>query len=89
MARHWNLPEFICDAIRYHHDMSSIGLHASRTMVAILQLAIEIFYREHVKNTEWDRVKEDVLIELGLRDDALPEFIDDILEAFHAQECGA
>ncbi|MBK7900657.1 MAG: HDOD domain-containing protein [Azonexus sp.] len=90
VARHWNLPEFICDAIRYHHDMSSIGLHASRTMVAILQLAIEIFYRDqHVKNTEWDRVKEDVLIELGLRDDALPEFIDDILEAFHAQECGA
>lgn len=84
VARHWHLPDFICDAIRYHHDMSELGMHASRTMVAILQLAIEIYYREQrIHNAEWDRVKEEVLPELGLGEDSLPEFVDVIIERFH------
>jgi len=83
VARHWHLPDFICDAIRYHHDIRELGMHASRTMVAILQLAVEIYYRDQrVVNTEWDRVKPEVLPELGLNEDALPEFVDVILERF-------
>ena len=35
VARHWKLPDFICDAIRFHHDMTLIHHHAARTMVAI------------------------------------------------------
>ena len=46
VARHWHLPEFICDAIRYHHAIGELGMHAARTMVAILQLAIDIYYRD-------------------------------------------
>ena len=85
VARHWHLPDFICDAIRYHHDISELGMHASRTMVAIIQLAIEIYYREQrVHNTEWDRIKNEVLPELGLGEDSLPEFVDVIIERFHA-----
>jgi len=84
VARHWHLPDFICDAIRYHHDMRELGMHASRTMVAILQLAIEIYYREQrIRNAEWDRVKDEVLPELGLGEDSLPEFVDVIIERFH------
>ena len=87
VARHWNLPEFICDAIRYHHEMSSMGLHAARSMVAILQMAMHLYYRDQaVPNPEWEGVQEDVLAELGLHEDALPEFIDVILEHFHSQE---
>ena len=83
VARHWHLPDFICDAIRYHHDIRELGMHAARTMVAILQLAEEIYYRDQrVVNTEWDRVKPEVLPELGLNEDALPEFVDVILERF-------
>lgn len=87
VARYWSLPDFICDAIRHHHDMLSLGMHASRTMVAILQLAIAIYYQDqHIVNPEWAAVQDDVLAELGLRDDALPEFIDEVLERFHRQE---
>jgi HD-like signal output (HDOD) protein len=89
VARHWCLPEFICDAIRFHHDIHGIGQHASRTMVAILQLAIELYYRDQrVANPEWDLIKNDVLPELGLSEDALPEFADIINERFHGEPGG-
>ena len=84
VARHWCLPEFICDAIRYHHAMRELGGHEARSMVAILQLAIEIFHvDQRIPNNEWDAVRSEVLPELGLSDDTLPEFIDIVLERFH------
>jgi HD-like signal output (HDOD) protein len=86
VARHWHLPAFICDAIRYHHDIREIGMHASRTMVAILQLAFEIYYRDQrIENPEWARVKDEVLPELGMSEEGLPEFVDVITERFHGQ----
>ncbi|KXB30372.1 histidine kinase [Dechloromonas denitrificans] len=85
VARHWHLPDFICDAIRYHHDIRELGMHASRTMVAILQLAVDIYYRDQrVANPEWEQVKDEVLPELGMSDDGLLEFVDVIIERFHA-----
>lgn len=84
VARHWHLPEFICNAIRFHHAIGELGEHDARSMVAILQLAIEIYYRgQRVPNPEWDLAKDDVLAELGLGEDSLPEFIDIVLERFH------
>jgi len=84
VARHWHLPTFICDAIRFHHAIGELGDHAARSMLAILQLAIDIHYRDQrAANPEWEVVKGDVLSELGLSEDALPEFIDIILERFH------
>jgi HD-like signal output (HDOD) protein len=83
VARHWHLPEFICDAIRYHHAIGELGNHEARSMVAIVQLAIDIHYRDQrISSPEWDQVKADVLPELGLNEDALPEFVDIILERF-------
>ncbi|MNT99332.1 hypothetical protein D3C72_2421590 [compost metagenome] len=79
------MPDFICDAIRYHHDIRELGLHASRTMVAILQLAVDIYYRDQrVANPEWELVKGEVLPELGMSDDGFLEFVDVIIERFHA-----
>lgn len=88
VARHWCLPEFICDAIRYHHAIGELCSLDARTMVAIVQLAIDIHSREQrIANPEWYRLKGDVLPELGLSEDALPEFVDIILERFgHACE---
>lgn len=84
VARHWHLPEFICDAIRFHHAIGELGFLQTRSMVAVLLLAIEIYYRSlRVTNPEWDNVSADVLPELGLTDDALPEFVDDILERYN------
>ena len=85
VARHWHLPEFICDAIRYHHAIGELGLHEARSMVAIIQLAVDIHHLDHrVANPEWDRVRGDVLPELGLSEEALPEFVDVILERFNS-----
>lgn len=87
VAKHWNLPDFICDAIRNHHEISRMGMLQSRSMVAILQMAIHLYYCEQaVPNPEWATNQEDVLGELGLHEDALPEFMDVMLEHFHSQE---
>ena len=59
VARHWCLPGFICDAIRYHHAIGELGMHDARSMVAILQLAVEIYYRyQHVANPEWEQINQ-------------------------------
>ena len=84
VARHWRLPDFITDAIRYHHVIGEIGQHEARSMVAILQLAAEIYSRDRlIPNPEWPAFKDDVLIELGLTDESLPEFVDIVLERHH------
>lgn len=84
VARHWCLPGFICDAIRYQHAMAELGEHEARSLVAILQLAIDIHTRDlRVPNPEWDGIKAAVLPELGLDDDSLPEFVDIVLERYH------
>jgi HD-like signal output (HDOD) protein len=83
VGRHWKLPDFICDAIRYHHEINRLDNHAARTMVAILQLAIHIYYRDQrIENPEWSSVCSSVLDELGMQPDALPEFVDIILENY-------
>lgn len=85
VAKHWKLPDFICDAIRYHHEMRSMGSHAARTMVAILQLAIHLYYLDvRVEDAEWSGISDDVAEELGLHRDALPEYIDEIFDRYHA-----
>jgi HD-like signal output (HDOD) protein len=87
IGRHWKLPDFICDAIRYHHEIRSMGNHAARTMVAILQLAVQLFYLDaRADNPEWAGVRDTVAEELGLHVDALPEFTDEILERYHTEE---
>ncbi|MDP3539251.1 MAG: HDOD domain-containing protein [Azonexus sp.] len=86
VARHWHLPDFICDAIRYHHAINEPGmLEAARSMVAILQLAIHLHCKDQrVVNPEWENLKLEVLGELGISDEGLPEFIDIIYERFNA-----
>lgn len=87
VGRHWKLPDFICDAIRYHHEIASMGNHAARTMVAILQLAVQLFHLDaRADNPEWLGVRDIVAEELGLHIDALPEFTDEILERYHTEE---
>jgi HD-like signal output (HDOD) protein len=85
VARHWRLPTFICDAIRYHHLIGEPGVEEARSMAAILQLAIDLHHRLlDVPNSDWPAFAADVLGELGLSEDGLPEFVDVIIERFHA-----
>lgn len=68
MARHWGLPDFVCDAIRYHHEppeAKTIGAAAS--LVAIIQVASHFYHRlHHVDDPLWQQVGPRVLSELGL-----------------------
>jgi len=81
VAKYWRLPEFICDAIRFHHDIKRLENHAARTMVAILLLAIHIYHLDsYLDDPEWNLARPDVLDELGLSDDTLPELIDIVRE---------
>lgn len=84
VARHWRLPDFICDAIRYHHALAEPGIaKLARSMGAMLQLAIDAYHRsQRAPNPEWDRVGNDVQAELALAEDGMPEFVDIILDRF-------
>lgn len=84
VGKHWKLPDFICDAIRFHHDINRIENHVSRTMVAILQLAIQFYHMDQrTDNPEWSAVRDAVLDELGLGGDAMLELGDVVLERYH------
>ena len=86
VAKHWKLPEFTCDAIRYHHDMLHMGSHAARTMVAILQMAIHLYYEDQrVENPEWEAIRLDVVDELGVNADGVPEFTDEVLKRYRSE----
>ena len=89
VARHWKLPDFICEAIRCHHDIKRLDYHAARTMVAILQFAVHLYHLDvRLDNPEWESIRQEVLEELGLSDDSLPELIDVIRERYHAATPG-
>lgn len=85
VGRHWKLPDFICDSIRFHHDLAGAENHAARTMVAILSLAEHIHLRDlHYPNPAWEGARALVASELGFSDDTLAEFSDEIIDRFHA-----
>jgi HD-like signal output (HDOD) protein len=76
VARHWGLPDFVCDAIRFHHDLpeeKTIG--ASVSLVAIVQAASH-FYHElhHVDDPLWSKLGPRVMSELGLGPDEEKDF---------------
>ncbi|HEX8964602.1 MAG TPA: HDOD domain-containing protein [Rhodocyclaceae bacterium] len=83
VAKHWNLPDFVCAAIQYHHEMPSDELGATTTLVAILQLAIHFFHRiSGGEDTLWPRIRDFVLGELGIHVDGEQEYYEEIHERF-------
>ncbi len=83
VGRYWHLPDFICQAILCHHDMLRLENHEARTMVAILQLAINLYHRlMHVSYREWPAIGNEVLNELCIHEDSAEEYMDDIRDRF-------
>jgi HD-like signal output (HDOD) protein len=86
VARHWNLPDFICEAIRYHHEYDSDIPYTTKSMVAILQLSTHIYFRDRrIDNPEWPLAEAEVLEELGIDAEGLPELIETLLDQYHEQ----
>ena len=82
IARHWRLPDFICQAVRFHHDILHTE-HKATTMVAILQMAM------HIQNvyagnpdSEWAENRARVLEELGISAEGCKEFEEDVYDTF-------
>jgi len=77
-ARHWHLPDYVCQAIRWHHEPINVEQKAA-TLVAILQTAMHIhnvYARED--DGEWTQYAEQALEEIGVTKDGLKEFEEDI-----------
>lgn len=86
VTRHWNLPEFICQAVRFHHDRLSVD-HAALTLVSILQMARHLHQRLHRSNDpEWGIIGGDVLEEIGVGKEGSVEFMEDVLEKFNHEQ---
>jgi HD-like signal output (HDOD) protein len=85
VARHWNLPDFICKAILSRHEIPREELGAVRSLVAILQLALYLYHR--INRTEyqpWRKIRKEVLTELGIHPDDEQEYYEEIIEQFLA-----
>ena len=85
VARHWSLPSFICQAIRYHHDRLHVD-HSALTLVSILQMARHLYHKiAGLPETQWDEMRDQVLAELGLGLDGLIEFEEEIVDIFRQE----
>lgn len=79
-ARHWHLPGYVCEAIRWHHEPVNVNDKAA-TLVAILQTAIHIYNVSAMKDDhEWPAYRDKALEEIGVAKEGLKEFEEDIYE---------
>ena len=84
VARHWKLPEFICGAIRYHHEFPPDEAGAVVTLLAILQLAIHFYHRlMQTDDPSWAWLSTPVMTELGLSFENDKDYFEMIAERFH------
>jgi HD-like signal output (HDOD) protein len=79
-ARHWKMPDYVCQAVRWHHDVLNVDQKAA-TLVAMLQLATHVYNVHALKDdSEWEAQSDRVLEELGIALDSLLEFVEDVHE---------
>ena len=85
VARHWKLPDFVCSAIRYHHELPDDELGATISLVCILQLAIHFYHRlNRQQNPIWESIGPRVLAEIGIGPDEESDYFDLISQLFLA-----
>lgn len=84
VARHWGLPDFVCAAIRYHHEVPTEELGAAVSLVSIVQLAIQFHHRINDQpNPLWDKIGARVMEEIGLTPDDMEDYFDDVSARFN------
>lgn len=61
IGKHWHLPDYVCAAIRFHHDLAATTPVEAMTMVGVVQYAVELYYRSHrVDNPDWPQQRAGV-----------------------------
>ena len=81
LAESWLLPESVCNAIRYHHDVQTLASNVapltdeSRKLIALAQLAEHLVQENTglMKNAEWAKLGPSCLAILGVDNDELGE----------------
>jgi HD-like signal output (HDOD) protein len=83
VARHWGLPDFVCDAIRYHHELPDERIGATSSLIAIIQLAAHFYHMlHHVDDPLWGKIGLRVLSELGFGPEDEKDYYDQISARF-------
>lgn len=79
-ARHWKMPDYVCQAVRWHHEPVNVNDKAA-TLVAILQVAKHIYNVNAMKDdSDWLPQKLKALEEIGVSEEGLKEFEEDVAE---------
>ncbi len=82
-ARHWKLPGYVCDAVRWHHDPINVEDKAA-TLIAILKTATHLYNINAMKDdSEWARCAASALKEIGVAVEGLKEFEEEIYDRTH------
>jgi HD-like signal output (HDOD) protein len=82
VAKHWNLPDFICQAIRFQHDQLN-SEYAALTLVSIMQMAQHLQTVLYMaRDDRWAKIESQVIEEIGLGKDEVKEFMEDVVEVF-------
>lgn len=87
VARHWGLPDFVCAAVRYQHEIPTQEGGAAVSLVCIVQLATHAYTclaRE--PDPSWESIGAGVLDELGLPANGLADYLDDVFCRFHGNK---
>jgi HD-like signal output (HDOD) protein len=84
VARHWGLPDFVCAAIRYHHEVPADEFGAAISLVSIVQLAIHFYHRIHDQpNPVWNKIGHRVLEEIGLTPHDEDDYFEEMFRRFN------
>ncbi len=79
-ARYWKLPDYVSQAVRWHHDAINTN-DKSATLVAILQIAQHIYNMQSMKDdSDWAKHESMALQEIGVSAEGLREFEEEIAE---------
>ena len=83
VARHWGLPDFVCEAIRYQHELPDDASASAISLLSILQLAVQVQLHLHLlENPCWDALGERVLEEVGIAPHDFDDYLDDLSQRF-------
>lgn len=87
LAKNWQLPDTICQAIRFHHDIIPHDDHEVIALVAILQMALHISnLMSGYQDRDWPRTQKLVMQELGISPDSMKEYEEEIVDLFREQQ---
>ncbi len=84
-ARYWKMPDYVCQAVRWHHDAVNVN-DQSATLVAILQTAQHIYNVQSMKDdSDWAGQEAGALPEIGVSKEGLRDFEDEIVDRCRQQ----